>query len=119
MARILVADDDLHVREMVQRALESDGHDVTIAEDGSSALASFKGGTPFDLVITDVEMPNVSGLELAEAILVSKADQRIIIMSGIADELSRARDLASAKVRMLTKPVSLEKIRGEVTELLA
>jgi CheY-like chemotaxis protein len=118
MARILVAEDDQFTREMVQKALEADGHSVTLSEDGGEAMSAFDRGPAFDLVITDVEMPNVSGLELAEGLLAKMPGQRIIVMSGLADELSRARALASGNVRIITKPVTLEKIRGEVTELL-
>ena len=119
MASILVAEDDQFTREMARRALMTDGHDVIMAEDGSEALALYRSGPGFDLVITDVEMPNMSGLELAEALIAENSAQRIIIMSGLADELVRARDLLSPTVRMITKPVTLEKIRGEAAELLA
>ena len=118
MARILVAEDDQFTREMAQRALKTDGHEVIMAEDGSEALALCEKGPGFDLVVTDVEMPNMSGLELAEALIAQNATQRIIMMSGLADELVRARDLLSPTVRMITKPVTLEKIRGEAAELL-
>ncbi len=119
MARILVAEDDQFTREMVQRALASDGHEVVTAEDGSEALAFYGNGDAVDLVITDVEMPNMSGLALAEAVIEKKPEQRIIIMSGLADELARARALLSPTVRMITKPVALEQIRGEAGELLS
>lgn len=119
MARILVADDDPFTREMAQRALQGDGHEVAMAEDGSEALAACAGGPAFDLIVTDVEMPNTDGLALAEALLAQNPAQRIIIMSGLADELVRARALLSPTVRMITKPVTLEKIRGEAAELLA
>lgn len=118
MGRILIADDDQFTREMVQRALETDGHDVTAVEDGGEALSAFDAGPGFDLVVTDVEMPNVNGLAVVEALLAKNADQKIIIMSGIADELSRARALLGPTVRIITKPVTLEKMRGEATELL-
>lgn len=119
MARILVAEDDQITREMTKRALQTDGHTVVLAADGSEALALCAAEPAFDLIITDVDMPNMSGLELAEAVLAQNAAQRIIIMSGLADELVRARDLLSPTVRMITKPVTLEQIRGETAEILA
>ncbi len=119
MARILVAEDDQFTREMAQRALQTDGHTVVLAADGGEALSLCTAGPAFDLIITDVDMPNMSGLELAEAVLAQNAAQRIIIMSGLADELVRARDLLSPTVRMITKPVTLEQIRGEAAEILA
>jgi CheY-like chemotaxis protein len=102
----------------VQRALESAGHEVITSEDGGEALAAFESGPGFDLVVTDVEMPNVSGLELAERLLAKNAGQRILIMSGLANELARAQALVSANVRLINKPVSLENIRSEAAALL-
>ena len=119
MARILVADDDQYTRDLVQRALKTDGHDVATAENGAEALATIEAGASFDLVITDVDMPQLSGLALAEALIARNAGQRIVIMSGIADELSRAGAIVSSTVRIVTKPVTLEKIRSEAAEMLS
>lgn len=121
MALILVADDDATTRDLVRRALESDGHEVVVAEDGSEALALAEtrgGDRAFDLVVTDVDMPNMDGVSLAEALIGRNPRQSVILMSGIADELSRARAIARGHVRLITKPVTLEKIRGEANELL-
>ena len=118
MARILVAEDDQFTREMVQRALQADGHEVKMAGDGSEALDAFDEDPAFDLVITDVEMPNLDGLTLVESILVKNADQKVIIISGLADELTKARALLGPSVRMIAKPVTLGTVRGEANELL-
>ena len=72
----------------------------------------------FELLAGCLPYPT-DGLELAEALIAQNPAQRIIIMSGLADELVRARALLSPTVRMITKPVTLEKIRGEAAELLA
>lgn len=118
MAMILVAEDDDVTRDLVRRALETDGHQVTVAADGKAALEAADGQS-FDLLITDVDMPNMDGVSLAEALLDRNPRQRIILMSAIADELGRARAMARGSVRIITKPVSLETIRGEATELLS
>ena len=119
MARILVAEDDQFTREIVQRALEAAGHQVLAAEDGSEALAATEGGASFDLVVTDVEMPGISGLELAEQILKRNPSQKILVMSGLADELNRAKALKSPNVRLITKPVTIDTIKAETGKLLA
>lgn len=118
MARILVAEDDQFTREMVQRALEGEGHEVVATEDGGDAMAAYEAGAAFDLVVTDVEMPGVSGLELAGNVLARDPAQRVIIMSGLAGELTRARELQSPNVRVITKPVTLETIKAEAAALL-
>jgi len=63
MATILAVDDSSSMRQMVTFTLKSDGHDVTEAEDGAVALNIAKG-KPFDLVLTDVNMPNMDGITL-------------------------------------------------------
>jgi CheY-like chemotaxis protein len=117
MAQILVAEDEDVTRDLVRRALETDGHGVSVAADGLEAL-ELASERAFDLVVTDVEMPNMDGVTLAEALIERDPRQRIILMSAIADELSRAGAMVRGNVRILSKPVTLEMIRGEVTELL-
>ncbi|MDH5353985.1 MAG: response regulator [Gammaproteobacteria bacterium] len=63
MATILAVDDSSSMRQMVSFTLKSDGHDVTEAEDGAIALNIAKGKN-FDLVLTDVNMPNMDGITL-------------------------------------------------------
>jgi CheY-like chemotaxis protein len=113
MARILLADDDAATRNMVERALSSDGHTVTPTADGSEALEKLQEApTGFELLITDVQMPGVDGIGLAEKGLAAHPGLRIILMSGFADELGRAGHLKSAIACVLTKPFTLEQIRA-------
>ena len=62
--RVLIAEDERITRMTLARQLQAWGHDVTAAEDGQQAWEQFSGGVPFDIVITDWEMPQVSGVEL-------------------------------------------------------
>jgi len=120
MARILLADDDAATRDMVERALATDGHAVTPTQDGTEALEQLReapGG--FDLLITDVQMPGLDGIALAEAGLAANAKLRIVLMSGFADEFGRAEHLKSRIARVLTKPFTLEQIRSAVKAALA
>ncbi len=64
MAAILLAEDDNAVREFVTRALEHDGHDVTAVEDGSLALEALAGQS-FDMLLSDIVMPELDGIALA------------------------------------------------------
>jgi two-component system, chemotaxis family, chemotaxis protein CheY len=64
MARILAVDDSASMRQMVGLTLRSAGHDVVSAADGDEALVMAKAGEPVDLVITDVNMPNMDGITL-------------------------------------------------------
>ena len=119
MARILLADDDAATRDLVKRALAIDGHAVTSTQDGTEALDKLSE-TPdgFDLLITDVQMPGLDGIALAEKAVAAHAKLRIIMMSGFTDELDRADHLKSKISRVLTKPFTLEQIRAAVKTAL-
>ena len=120
MARILLADDDAATRDLVQRALATDGHTVTPTQDGAEALEKLREGpADFDLLITDVQMPGLDGIALAEASVAINTKLRVILMSGFADEFGRAEHLQGKISRVLTKPFTLEQIRTAVKAALA
>ena len=120
MARILLADDDASTRDLVQRALATDGHNVSPTQDGSEALEKLREAPgSFDLLITDVQMPGLDGIALAEASVGIDAKLRVILMSGFAGELGRADHLQGRISRVLTKPFTLEQIRAAVKAALA
>jgi two-component system, cell cycle response regulator CpdR len=119
MARILLADDDAAARDLVQRALTSEGHDVVSTHDGAEALEQLQGGGRFDLLISDVQMPAVDGIELIEKALVIAPNMRVILMSGFADELDRGKHLKSKIARNITKPFTLEQVRAAAKAALA
>ncbi|MBX9591886.1 MAG: response regulator [Hyphomonadaceae bacterium] len=119
MARILLADDDAATRDLVQRALSTDGHTVISTQDGTEALEKLRevpGG--FDLLITDVQMPGLDGIALAESGMAANTQLRVVLMSGFAGELDRAEHLQAKLSRVLTKPFTLEQIRSAVKAAL-
>jgi CheY-like chemotaxis protein len=119
MARILLADDDAAARDLVQRALASDGHDVIATHDGAEALEQLQGvGGTFELLISDVQMPGVDGIELIENAVAAAPKMRVILMSGFAGELDRAKHLRSKIAREITKPFTLEQVRTVVRSVL-
>jgi two-component system, cell cycle response regulator CpdR len=120
MARILLADDDAATRDLVTRALATDGHNVEATQDGTEALEKLQAApTAYDLLITDVQMPGLDGIALAEQGLAGSPRLRIVLMSGFADELGRAGQLKSKVSSVLTKPFTLEQIKSAVKAALA
>jgi two-component system cell cycle response regulator CpdR len=119
MARILLADDDAAARDLVQRALASDGHKVVATHDGAEALEQLQASGPFDLLISDVQMPGVDGIELIEKAVAMAPKMRVILMSGFAGELDRAKHLRSKIAREISKPFTLEQVRAVVKVALA
>jgi len=120
MARILLADDDAATRDMVKRALESDGHSVHVTQDGGEALERVKAeGASLDLLVSDVEMPMLDGIALAECAYALQPKLRVLLMSGFADQLERAKTLKCPQVGRLSKPFTLDQVRESVRKLLS
>src|SRR5262245_40110545 len=116
---ILVVDDEPDVREMLQEALTDMACDVTTAASAREALAAMEQSAP-DLVITDVHMRGMSGVELCAAI---KADPRyqlipVVILTAVADLDDRVSGLAAGADDFFAKPVDFLELRTRVTALL-
>jgi two-component system cell cycle response regulator CpdR len=109
MARILLADDDKGMLDTVGRALQRDGHVVTTTDDGGEAAAKLGAGA-FDLLISDIQMPGVDGIELAQRAVTLQPRPAIVLMSGHTDALDQARKIAG--VRVLAKPFQIDALRA-------
>jgi two-component system chemotaxis sensor kinase CheA len=94
-SRLLVADDSFTTRELIRSILQSAGYDVTTAVDGFDALDKLRAD-PYDLVVSDVEMPRVDGFQLTSRIRndLGLADLPVIIVTSLASEAHRRRGLA-------------------------
>jgi two-component system, cell cycle response regulator CpdR len=120
MARILIVEDDDSVRMLASRALETAGHAIAVAEDGERGFARISeaaGG--FDLVVSDIRMPGMDGIEMAKAAAKSFPGLRVLLVTGYADQRERAADLSGVVVDVLLKPFSLVEIRGRVARALS
>ena len=119
MARILLAEDDDAVRELVARALGEDGHALTATADGAAALTALdRRDGEFDLLLTDVKMPVMDGIALALAAGRDHPDLTIMLMTGYADQRERAHGLDALVHDVISKPFSVEQIKGAVREAL-
>jgi|WetSurMetagenome_2_1015567.scaffolds.fasta_scaffold04639_2 DNA-binding NtrC family response regulator len=123
MSRILVVDDDQQIRLMLQMWLERDGHEVHLAEDGNDALDALKLETDgFDVVITDIVMPDKEGLELILELKKKYHKLKIIAMSGGGQlhpltYLRMAQGLKADKT--FRKPLKTQDLLEAVRELAA
>ena len=119
MAKILVAEDNDIVRAFVVRALGSDGHDLIEAIDGKTALARLNASDgEFDLLLSDVKMPGMDGIELALAAGRKRPDMAIMLMTGYADQHERAHGLDAFVHDVISKPFSVDQIACAVREAL-
>ena len=119
MAKILIAEDDDTLRDLVVRALNADDHELTLANDGAAALEALnrKGGD-FDLLLTDVKMPVMDGIALALAAGRDHPDVAIMLMTGFAEQRERAHELDALVHDVIAKPFSVDQIKGAVREAL-
>ena len=82
MARILVAEDEETVRELVTRALTQDGHEVEAVADGAAALEKLAASEPFELLLSDIRMPVMDGIALALSAARDFPRVAIVLMTG-------------------------------------
>jgi CheY-like chemotaxis protein len=119
-ARILVVDDEPAVRRFVSDALRSSGYEVIGASTGREALTTIYGEshTP-TLLLTDIEMPGMSGVELAARIRADRPGIRVILMTGREASAARARERAGLVEGVLLKPFGLAELLHAVIDALA
>jgi two-component system, cell cycle response regulator CpdR len=118
MGTILLAEDEDSVGTFVTRALTQQGHQVTRVADGLAALTAL-AASPFDLLLTDIVMPELDGIALALKASKDYPAMKILLMTGYAAERQRAHNLEALVHRMVMKPFTLEEIQRAVSELLA
>ena len=111
---VLVVDDETAVRRFAVRVLEQEGYGVVEARDGVEALELIKqGGTSFEVVVSDIVMPRLNGVELMQALSVSHPDLPMILMSGYATEALAGLGIA-APCAILPKPFPSDRLLEEV-----
>jgi len=116
--RILIVEDEDMVRAVAERALVRQGYDVETASDGEQALKLFADGKRYDLVISDVVMPNLDGPSMAQQLRKNYGDVRLLFISGYAEEQLR-ETISLDNVAFMAKPFSVQEIAEAVQVALA
>lgn len=119
MARIVVADDDVDIRELVEFKLTTMGHDVVTVGDGAAAIEACRLQKP-DLAVLDVMMPGMSGLEAIRAIRADAdlLDIPVILLTARAQESDVETGFDSGADDYVTKPFSPRELGSRVEALL-
>ncbi len=117
MSRILVADDEPALRKIVRDAFEREGHEVVAAIDGQEALERFEEAS-FDLVVTDLAMPRLGGLELVQEIRRRKAAAPILVLTVKNEEREKVRLLDAGADDFVTKPFGVAELLARARALL-
>ena len=118
-AKIMVVDDVDTIARVYARFLERLGYEVRIAFNGQEALYLWETYEP-ELIISDIRMPKMNGFELANAIRKRKPEQKIILMTGYADEAEVLEQQKEHGFPFFTKPADLQTtVAGIVDEVLS
>jgi two-component system response regulator PilR (NtrC family) len=115
--RILVADDEQSMRDMLQIVLRRDGYDVVVARHGGEALEALRTGT-FDLLLSDIKMPEVSGVEVLRVAKESNRDIVAFMMTAYASTATAVEALRCGAVDYFTKPFSMDELRLKIRQHL-
>jgi two-component system cell cycle response regulator CpdR len=118
MARILLAEDDDSLRAFLVTSLNRAGHDVTAHGDGDSAWEALEHGA-YDLLLTDIVMPGLDGIELARRGAEADPAMKIVFITGFAAVALSAQSQAPKDAKVLSKPFHLRELVNEVEKLLA
>ena len=117
MPRILLAEDDDSLRGFLARALERAGYEVTACADGDEAAAVLD--QDWDLLLTDIVMPGLDGIEVARQAAARHPGLRIMFITGFAAVALAAGESAPAGSKVLSKPIHLREIVHEVDRMIA
>ena len=118
LRKVLVVDDDPVVRKSFDRVLTGKGYAVISAENGEEALRKL-GEEKYDVVYTDIRMPGMSGLDMAEQLKANQPWTPVVIITGYGNDEAEARAKAAGVKSFLHKPLSPEMIEGSARTVLA
>src|SRR5512136_581346 len=117
MGKVLVSDDELSMRQFLEILLKKEGHQVVCTGDGQEAWARFQA-EPFDLVISDIKMPKMDGLELLRKVKERRPALAVIMVTAYASPEDAIAAMKAGAYDYLTKPFKLEEIKSVIHNAL-
>lgn len=117
-ARLLVVEDDVEMRDLLRKVLAKEGYRVSVAADGREASVSLSR-VRFDLVVTDMLMPDDGGLELLRVIRETHPTLPVIIITAFGDWGSYSRALELGAAAFISKPLKMAELLGAIHTALA
>jgi CheY-like chemotaxis protein len=117
---VMLVEDEAQVRELTQRMLRQLGYSVLTATRGDEAIElSAKHAGEISLLVTDVVMPNMSGKQVADTLVVSRPGLKVLFLSGYTDNTVVNHRVLDSNVNFLAKPFSRETLARKIREVLA
>lgn len=119
-ARLLLAEDDFELRELLALVLRADGHEVVEARDGNElwALLGAEAPTPYSLVVSDVRMPGLTALDVLGRLARRLPQTPVILITAFGDPHTHLRALRLGVSRVFDKPFDFDELRAAVQETL-
>ena len=119
--RILIADDEPHIRRILQTLLEMAGFDVDLRQDGTDALEAVQGTDHYDLILLDIMMPGATGLEVLEKIrsMEARKSTPVVILTAKGQDADRQAAFSLGANDFLTKPFSPKKLLARIHQIIA
>jgi len=116
-SKILVVDDEINVRELLSHLLENEGYHVELASSAEEALEKIKRAV-FDLIISDIRMPGMDGLELLEKIGTMNVDSAVILITGYGSIDSAVEAIKLGALDYIEKPFKIGQLKSLVSQIL-
>jgi len=113
MTKILIAEDDLHTLEGLTEILKEEGYAVTGAPDGQQAL-EIANKTSFDVLLTDMKMPKLNGMDLMGKMKLASPDTKIIMMTAFATVDTAVQAMRDGAFNYITKPIDFDQLLGTI-----
>ncbi len=118
MARILIVDDDLRIPIMLKELLKMEGYESVSVADGRQALELIKG-EPFDLIITDLRMPQMDGMEFLREVKANKPAVPVIMITAYASDITAVESVQLGVFDYIAKPFKVEALLDAIERGLA
>ena len=116
--RILIVDDEPTIVEFVDRALRGAGYETATAAGGPEAVCTAAASSPFDLVVTDVSMPELSGPDMVSRLRQLQPDLPVLYLTGFNDQLFAAKNILWEGEAFLDKPATVDGLLQAVSLML-
>jgi DNA-binding response OmpR family regulator len=119
--RLLIAEDEPHLRRILLTLFDGSGFELDVFPDGTSALAAVRGEVPYDVMLLDIMMPGTTGLEILRELrtLPHRVGTPVIVLTAKGQDVDREEAFSLGANAFVTKPFSPKKLLNHVDELLA
>lgn len=114
---LLIVDDDLAVRTVIARKMEASGYNCIAVSNGNEALETI-GTQTFDLVLLDIKMPGLSGIQILPQIVARHPDTGVVMITAMDDTTTAVEAMQLGAYDYITKPFSLEELTNRIAQAL-